>query len=455
MAETRPLDRTPFFEFQARNRRATWRLSFALAVIVGGCGFVSAVGFVVNIFLALFALVFVPAVLCLGVGALLLLSPTTAGLTRPLWDVGVIPLEIVGRIPNLLPGEGHAVWMVGLLLPLVCWLTVRSVWLAAGVGHTLLTIGARPPAAGDLEEHQLVDVVQEMAIAAGIPPPSVRLLDARVANAAAVGANLSESYVVVGRRLLDEFDREETEGLLAHLVGSIGNGDLRGAAQIHSLLYVLELLIVVVLAPFARFPRRIAWRWLTFPLVGTFDTREARAERARGLMALLMEHRKRFGAGGGGDNPVGGLGRGYFGPVGAILVRVVPPLLALLALATAATGFFLLFASLPVGLLWRSRRYLADATAVELTRNPTGLYRGLQHLGEAGAVIPGGESVAHLFIVGPADDRAQRGTFTEREGLLMGMHPSLKPRLARLQRMGARPEPPASGRRGGGPAGPR
>jgi Zn-dependent protease with chaperone function len=107
------------------------------------------------------------------------------------------------------------------------------------------------------------------------------------------------------------------------------------------------------------------------------------------------------------------------------------------AIGFAVNVFLLLFASLPVGLLWRSRRYLADATAVELTRNPTGLYRGLRHLGETGAVIPGSEAVAHLFIVGPVGDRAQRGTFTEREGLLMGMHPSLTRRLARLVRMGA------------------
>src|SRR5262245_33366955 len=436
MAEPRPTARTPFFEFQARNRRATWRLTLACALVVGGCGFVSAIGFAVNVFLVLFAMVFIPAVLCLGVGALFLLSPATAGLTHAIWDVGLAPLGVVGRLPGLLPGDGQAVWVIGLLLPLLCWLAVRSVWLAAGVGHTLLTIGARPPKDGDPEEHQLVNVVQEMAIAAGIPAPSVRLLDAKVANAAAVGRDPTESFVIVGRRLLDEFDREETEGLLAHLIGSIGNGDLRGAAQIHSLLYVLELLIVVVLAPFARFPRRVAWRWLIFPLVGSFDSGEARAERARGLIGLLMEHRKRFGAGGGGDDPVGGLGRGYFGPVGAILVRVVPPLMALLALATAATGFFLLFASLPVGLLWRSRRYLADATAVELTRNPTGLYRGLQHLGEANPEFPGGGAVAHLFILGPEGDG--RGTFSEREGLLMGTHPSLERRLARIQRMGVK-----------------
>jgi hypothetical protein len=192
-----------------------------------------------------------------------------------------------------------------------------------------------------------------------------------------------------------------------------------------------------VLAPFARVPRRIAWRWLTYPLTRAFRSPEARAERARTLIQLLEEHRRGFGARAGGDDPVKGLGREYFGLFGSILVRICPPLLALLAFAAAATGFLLLFASLPIGLLWRSRRYLADATAVELTRNPTGLYRGLRHLGEAGAVIPGGESVAHLFIVESSDPRAQRGSFSEREGLLMGMHPALKRRLARLERMGA------------------
>jgi hypothetical protein len=52
-------------------------------------------------------------------------------------------------------------------------------------------------------------------------------------------------------------------------------------------------------------------------------------------------------------------------------------------------------------------------------------------------VIPGGEGVAHLFIVGAQGERGERGTFSEREGLLMGMHPALKRRLARIERMGA------------------
>ena len=147
-------------------------------------------------------------------------------------------------------------------------------------------------------------MVQEMAIAAGIPAPEVRLLDAQVANAAAVGTDVTASYVVVGRRLLDEFDREETEGLLAHLIGSIGNGDLRGAAQIHSLLYVLELLIVVVLAPFARYPRRVAWRWLTFPLLGSVPVSGGAGRAGAGVDGAPHGAPEALRRGGGGDDPV-------------------------------------------------------------------------------------------------------------------------------------------------------
>jgi Zn-dependent protease with chaperone function len=329
--------------------------------------------------------------------------------------------------------------VIAVLFPAIAWLAVRSVWLEAGVGHILLTMGAREPKPGDLEETQLVNVVEEMAIAAGIPKPQVRLLDANVANAAAVGTGPSDSYVVVGRRLLDEFDRDETQAILGHVIGSIGNADLRGAAQIHAMLYVLELLTALVLAPFASFPRKVARKWLAFPVAARFKSPEDRAARARELIELLESHRAAMPSS---DNEIyrdGAGGVAYFGRIGRVLVRMAPPLMALVFFAKASTGFLLIFASVPVALLWRSRRYLADATGVQLTRNPTGLYRGLSHLGACGAIIPGGESVSHLFIIAPEKPGGSSGTFTEREGLLMGMHPSLKHRLARIVRMGAVP----------------
>jgi Zn-dependent protease with chaperone function len=495
-----PPERTAFFEFQARNRRASWQLGAVCALVIGGGGGLSALAFAANFLLVLFALVFIPSVLLLGVGALAMLTPVTGVFREPVWDLALFLMRGFDLVQRLGPGEHPAALgtlVVG--LPLGSWLAVRSVWLAAGVGETLLAIGAREPAPGDLEERQLVNIVEETAIAAGVPAPRVRLLDASIANAAAVGADAADAYLVVGRRLLDEFDRDETQGVLAHLVGSIGNGDLRGAVQIHAMLYVLELMIVVVLAPFARFPRGVARQWLAFPFLAPFRSPARRAERAHVLIRLLQQHRGLMRAG---DVESGrGLDAEYFGPVGRVVVRVVPPLTALVLLCQVVTGFLLLFASVPVALLWRSRRYLADATAVQLTRNPTALYRALAHLAECGALIPGGEGVSHLFIIGPEvlaarEDRrrqqalnrwvetmrsrargrsgnpasagalrdqlseawrasgelrrdeapsrareaaSERGTLAEREGLLMGMHPVLHRRLRRLVRMGAVP----------------
>jgi len=431
--------RTTFLEFQARNRRATWRLTAVCALVVGGGGIVSALGFLATLFLVAFALVFIPSVLCLGVGFLAGLSPATAGFRELFWGLGEVGLRGLGLVSSL-PQVfgGRTVFVAAIVLALGAWLCVRAVWLTAGVGEALLAMRAREPAPGDPEERQLVNVVGEMAIAAGIPAPAVRLLDPPVANAAAVGRGIGDCYLVVGRRLLDDFDRAETQAVLGHLIGSVGNGDLRGAAQIHSMLYLLELMVVVVLSPFARYPRRIALGWLGAALAWPFLSAERRVERARELIARLREHRRVMGG-----KDAEKLDAGYFGPVASLVARAVGPILALFALAQAATGFTLLFVSLPVGLLWRSRRYLADATAVELMRDPTALYRALTRLAETGAMVPGGEAVSHLFIVAPAErpggSPIERGTMADREGLLMGLHPSLKRRLARLVRMGAVP----------------
>ncbi|MEO5903680.1 MAG: M48 family metalloprotease, partial [Gemmatimonadaceae bacterium] len=323
-------------------------------------------------------------------------------------------------------------------LPLICWLCVRHVWITAGLGRILLSMNAREPRPGDLEENQLVNVAEEMAIAAGVPPPKIRLLDGGIANAAIAGIRPVDSYLVLGRRLLDEFDRDETQAVLGHLIGSIANGDSRGAAQIHAMLYVLDLLTVVALAPFASFPRRIAMQWLTFPLTASFQPSASRTERAGTLIQLLESHRELMPST---ETEMTDTSKGvdYFGHVGRVLVRICPPLMALIFSAKAAAGFMLIFASAPVGLLWRSRKYLADATGVQLTRNPTSLYRALVRMSEVSVIVPGAGTVSHLFVVAPEAAGHKEASFSDREGLLMGMYPSLAHRLARLTRMGAVP----------------
>jgi len=431
-------DRTAFFDFQARNRRSTWRIAAVCAAVIGGAGVVAAAGFIINLVLVLFALVFFPSVILVGLGFLAGVFPATASLRDPLLGAATFAMRGLSFVTTWPANHVAVLVAAALLFPLACWLTVRSVWLAAGVGRVLLAMGAREPRPGDAEDIQLVNVVEEMAIAAGIPPSSVRLLDLNGVNAASVGTGPAECYVVVARQLLDDFDRDETQGILAHLVGSIGNADLRGAAQIHAMLYVLELMTVVVLAPFASYPRRVARQWLAFPITSRFRSSEKRAEKARDMITLLEAHRAKMPTSENHLDDAQGTDP-YFGRIGRVLVRIAPPLLALIFFAKAATGFMLIFASAPVALLWRSRRYLADATGVQLTRNPTGLYLALSHLGKCGAVIPGSESVSHLFIVAPEKAAGGPDSFTTREGLLMGMYPSLAHRLARLVRMGAVP----------------
>jgi len=73
-----------------------------------------------------------------------------------------------------------------------------------------------------------------------------------------------------------------------------------------------------------------------------------------------------------------------------------------------------------MALAWRARRYLADASAVELTRNPDGLASALQQLSESESEMPGGEWATHLFVVNPKGDSGLRG---------------MKPRQADIQKI--------------------
>ena len=89
-----------------------------------------------------------------------------------------------------------------------------------------------------------------------------------------------------------------------------------------------------------------------------------------------------------------------------------------------------------LALLWRKRRYLADATAVQLTRNPEGLARAL--LKPAWGTIPGSQGVSHLFLQGPVGSESVADFFLWKG---VGFHPPLKQRLLRLRAVGAHFDP--------------
>jgi len=105
---------------------------------------------------------------------------------------------------------------------------------------------------------------------------------------------------------------------------------------------------------------------------------------------------------------------------------------------------FMSFVVAPLlALVWRSRRYLADATAVQLTRNPDGLAKGLASLSAKGGIVPGGNWAAPLFIIGPQGSGRSFGSARTGGGLMgdefgvLAFDPPISRRIARLRQQGA------------------
>ena len=356
--------------------------------------------------------------------ALAILVSDLVNLVIPMPDVGG---EVSGLIERLLDGDPGTfqavawilvVWLVpGIIGLTVAYLLVR--WRLGEIGGDGIAagLGARGPNPDDPEERQLVDVVHELAIAASIHPPRVLLYDEGAANAFVYGRHPDDATVVVGRAMLGELDREATQGAIARLIASAGDGDLGLATDIGAVYVTYGLLtttLSAVVSPAARVRLRSAVRALrgrpaadprTDPgiagLLGLPPDDDIPDDTKSGCLVLLT---------------MGGLIA-----VGMSLVNLF------------LAGPLLVFA-------WRSRGYLADALAVDLTRNPTALADAIRTLGD-GRGLPGTAWLELLLVVGGASvsssaDRNAGRTLSD-TGLAASIAAPVRNRLARLERMGA------------------
>jgi heat shock protein HtpX len=200
-------------------------------------------------------------------------------------------------------------------------------------------VGAHDLASESVRTQMVADVVNEMALAARIPRPRLYLMEDPAPNAFAAGRDPAHSVICVTQGLVDQLDREELQGVIAHEMAHIRGHDTR----------ITQMTAVMVSG---------------FALVSGSILRSVAAQR-RGETTIQ--------------------GYGFV----AIPVLIV-------------SGIGWLFSKIAAIALSRQREYLADAAAVEFTRNPTALIRALEHIARIESPLRASlRGVAPLFIVDP------------------------------------------------------
>ena len=221
------------------------------------------------------------------------------------------------------------------------------------------------------EAPELWHVVEDMAMVAQVPMPRVFIIDDPSPNAFATGNDPQHSAVAATTGLLQIMNREELEGVMGHEMSHVRNYDVR--------LQTIALALSAAITALVNFAGNFWW----------------------------------FGGGRSSDDDDDSA-IGIFVIIGSILLIILAPLAASIAQMA----------------LSRNREYLADAGAVELTRNPHGLISALQKLQNAQPMKKVAPSSSSLYISDPELNRRHK-----RFAHLFDTHPPLDERIARLEEM--------------------
>jgi len=245
-----------------------------------------------------------------------------------------------------------------------------------GGDKLVLTVSGAHPV-DEASAPQLLNVVREMALAANVPMPAVYLIDDSAPNAFATGRDPAHASVAITTGLLEKLDREELQGVIGHELSHVRNLDIR-----------FSLMVGVMV----------------------------------GAIAILADFFLRFTFWGGGrrsnDRDSGGGGAQAIVFVIAIVLAILAPLISR-------------FIQLAVS---RQREYLADASAVDLTRNPHGLERALAKISADPDVLEvANRGTQHMYFTNPIKN------FEKRSSGLMSTHPPILDRINRLRELTGEP----------------
>ena len=252
----------------------------------------------------------------------------------------------------------------------------KTMSLSAGGTSVAEMLGGRLISQGttDLQQRQLLNVVEEMAIAAGMPVPRVYLLEDTSINAFAAGRTPASAVIGVTRGTLGRLSREELQGVIAHEFSHIANGDMRLNIRLIGVLHGILLI----------------------GLIGYFI-----------LRSLRFTGRSRNSKGGSGILAIAALGFGL--------------------LVIGYAGSF--FGQWIKAIVSRQREYLADSSAVQFTRNKDGIAGALKKIGGSAAV--------GSYLDSPAAPEYSHAYFADGIGSfwqsLFATHPPLEKRIKAIE----------------------
>lgn len=258
--------------------------------------------------------------------------------------------------------------MAGIILALIIALVYMLIMLSQSADVVMAMNHGQEITSPD-QAPELWHMVEDMAMVAQIPMPRVFIIDDPSPNAFATGPNPEHAAVAATRGILERLNREEMEGVMAHEVSHIRNYDIR--------LQTTALALSAAVSLLADIGTRAMW----------------------------------FGGGRRRDNDREGGSLEVIMMVVSILALILGPIAAYLAQMA----------------LSRNREYLADASAVELTRNPLGLISALQKISDSEPMTEANTASASMYIANPFKD----GSWTS----LFDTHPPMEKRIERLRNM--------------------
>ena len=294
--------------------------------------------------------------------------------TWGLMFIFVLVTAAIGYVFGWYMGVGY--WGVGIAVAFAIVMTWGSYFSSDKIALSM----SRAQPADETQYRQLHNIVEGLALAAGLPKPRVYVVDDTAPNAFATGRNPERAAIAVTRGLLAKMNREELEGVIAHELSHIQNRD--------TLVMTIAVTLVGVVVLLGDFFMRAMW----------------------------------LGGGRRGNDREGGGPAAIFALLGIVLLILAPVFAQLLQFAIS-----------------RRREYLADADAVFLTRHPEGMIGALEKLkGDDTVVRTASRATAHLWIESPIQTNAQEGRRrTNKSGAwlnrLFTTHPPLDDRIEALR----------------------